>query len=71
MRWPSGLVGIRVGQEMVAGGFNQRKPSHRTVCVAVELIAAFDTVCHNTDMQDCKINTSVTYYPMAVMLPPW
>ena len=28
-------------------GFNQRKPPDRTVCVAVDLSAAFDTVCHN------------------------
>ena len=31
----------------VAVGFNQRKPPDRTVCVAVDLSAAFDTVCHN------------------------
>ena len=31
----------------VATGFNQRKPPHRTVCVAVDLKAAFDTVNHN------------------------
>ena len=31
----------------VATGFNQRKPPHRTVCVAVDLTAAFDTVDHN------------------------
>ena len=31
----------------VATGFNQRKPQHRTVCVAVDLTAAFDTVNHN------------------------
>ena len=29
----------------IAGGFNQRKPPDRTVCVAVDLSAAFDTVC--------------------------
>ena len=28
-------------------GFNQRKTPDRTVCVAVDLSAAFDTVCHN------------------------
>ena len=28
-------------------GFNQRKPPHRTVCVAVDLTEAFDTVNHN------------------------
>ena len=30
----------------IATGFNQRKPPHRTVCVAVDLTAAFDTVNH-------------------------
>ena len=29
-------------------GFNQRKPPHRTVCVAIDLTAAFDTVYHDT-----------------------
>ena len=29
-------------------GFNQRKPPHRTVCVAIALTAAFDTVSHAT-----------------------
>ena len=28
-------------------GFNQRKPPDHTVCVAVDLSAAFDTICHN------------------------
>ena len=31
----------------IATGFNQRKSPHRTVCVAVDLTAAFDTVNHN------------------------
>ena len=31
----------------IAMGFNQRKPPDRTICVAVNLSAAFDTVCHN------------------------
>ena len=31
----------------VATDFNQRKPPHRTVCVAVDLTTAFDTVNHN------------------------
>ena len=31
----------------VATGFNQRKPPHRTVCVAADLTAVFDTVNHN------------------------
>ena len=29
-------------------GFNQRKPPHRTVCVAIYITAAFDTVSHDT-----------------------
>ena len=29
-------------------GFNQRKPHYRTVCVAIDLTAAFDTVSHDT-----------------------
>ena len=40
----------------VAVGFNQRKPPDRTVCVAVHLSAAFDTVCHNSLLS--KINRS-------------
>ena len=28
-------------------GFNQRKPPHRTVCVAIDLTAAFHTVSHD------------------------
>ena len=31
----------------IATGFNQKKPPHWTVCVAVDLTAAFDTVSHN------------------------
>ena len=31
----------------IAMGFNQRKPPDRTICIAVDLSAAFDTVCHN------------------------
>ena len=40
----------------IAMGFNQRKPPDRTICVAVDLLAAFDTVCHNNLMS--KINRS-------------
>ena len=32
----------------IVTGFNQKKPPNRTVCVAVDLTAAFDTVSHNT-----------------------
>ena len=35
----------------VATGFNQMKPPHRIVCVAVDLTAAFDTVNHNVCYQ--------------------
>ena len=31
-------------------GFNQRKPPHHTVCVAIDLTAAFDTVSHDTQI---------------------
>ena len=31
----------------IAIGFNQRKPPHHTVCVAVDLTAEFDTINHN------------------------
>ena len=31
----------------IATGFNQRKPPHRTVCVAVDITAGFDTVNHS------------------------
>ena len=37
-------------------GFNQRKPPDRTVYVAVDLSAVFDTVCHNNLLS--KINRS-------------
>ena len=40
----------------IAVGFNQRKPPDRTVCMAVDLSAAFDTVCHNNLLS--KINRS-------------
>ena len=40
----------------IAMGFNQGKPPDRTVCVAVDLSAAFDTVCHNNLLS--KINKS-------------
>ena len=40
----------------IAMGFNQRKPPDRTICVAVDLSAVFDTVCHNNLLS--KINRS-------------
>ena len=40
----------------IAMGFNQRKTPDRTVCVTVDLSAAFDTVCHNKLLS--KINKS-------------
>ena len=41
---------------VIAVGFNQRKPTDQTVCEAVDLSAAFDTVCHNNLLS--KINRS-------------
>ena len=38
-------------------GFNQREPPDRTVCVTVDLSAAFDTVCYNKLLS--KINRSI------------
>ena len=40
----------------IAMGFNQRRPPDHTVCVAVDLSAAFDTVCHSKLLS--KINRS-------------
>ena len=40
----------------IAMGFNQREPPDRTICVAVDLSAAYDTVCHNDLLS--KINRS-------------
>ena len=34
----------------IAVGFNQRKPLDRTVCMAVYLSAAFDTVCNHNNL---------------------
>ena len=40
----------------VTMGFNQRKPPDQTICIAVDLLAAFDTVCRNNLLS--KINRS-------------
>ena len=40
----------------IAMGFNQRKPPDRTICIAVDLLSAFDTVYHNNRLS--KINRS-------------
>ena len=40
----------------IAMGFNQRKPPDQTICVAVDLSVAFNTVCHNNLLS--KINRS-------------
>ena len=37
-------------------GFNQRKPPDRTICVGVDLSAAFDTVCHNNLLSNINIS---------------
>ena len=39
-------------------GFNQRKPPHRTVCVDIDLTAAFDTVSHDIGLLISKITGS-------------
>ena len=41
----------------VATCFNQRKPTHRTICVAVDLTAAFDTVNHNVLLSNIARST--------------
>ena len=43
----------------VTVGFNKRKPPDRTVCVAVDLSASFDTVCHNNLLS--KINSTYNH----------
>ena len=47
----SALLQLTTDIEM---GFNQRKPPDRTVCVAVDLSAAFDSVCHNNMLSKIK-----------------
>ena len=51
-------------------GFNQRKPPHRTVCMAIDLTAAFDTVSHDTLISKI-VGSSLTarHHSMAVLLP--
>ena len=52
-----------------AMGFSQRKPPDRTICVAVYLSVAFDTVCYNNLLS--KINRSKLppgHNAMAIML---
>ena len=39
---------LNINTTDIATGFNQRKPPRRTVCVAIDLTAAFDTVSHDT-----------------------
>ena len=46
-------------------GFNQRKPPDRTVCVAVDLSAAFDTVCHN------KLLSRINRSPLSPATSRW
>ena len=41
---------------LIGMGFNQKNPPDRTVCVVVDLSAAFNTVCHNNLLS--KINRS-------------
>ena len=46
-------------------GFIQRKPPDRTVCVAVDLSAAFDTVCHN------KLLSNINRSPLPPATSRW
>ena len=58
MVYSTGIAPREFGQTTsdIAMGFNQRKPPDRTICVAVDLSAAFDTVSHNNLLS--KINIS-------------
>ena len=48
---------------------NQRKPPHRTVCVAIDLTDAFDTVSHDILISKiCRIVTAARLHSMAVLL---
>ena len=49
----------------IAMGFNQRKPPDRTVCVAVDLSAVFDTVCHN------KLLSNINRSPLPPATSRW
>ena len=51
----------------IATGFNQRKPPHCTVCVAVDLTATFDNQ-PQLIIKDCKINTAGGDQSIAVKL---
>ena len=52
----------------IATGFNKRKPPHRTVCIAVDMTAAFDSRPQRIVIKDCKINTAGGDLSMAVKL---
>ena len=53
-------------------GFNQRKPPHRTVFVAIDLTAAFDTVSHDTLISNIgsQLSPSLFNYYIADMPRP-
>ena len=52
----------------IAMGFNQRKPPGQTICVAVDLSAAFDTVRHNNLLSKINRSQFPGHSAMAVML---
>ena len=53
----------------IAMGLNQRKPPDRMICVAVDLSAAFDTVCHNNLLSKInRLQPPPGHSAMAVML---
>ena len=48
-------------------GFNQRKPPHRTVCVAIDLTAPFDTVSHDiliSKIAESSLPPAITQWPL-------
>ena len=55
-KWTLDHLGSATVNTDIAVGFNPRNSPDRTVCVAVDLSAAFDIVCHNNRLS--KINRS-------------
>ncbi len=48
----STITALHQLHDSIASGFNQKKPAHRTVVVALDLSKAFDMVDHNTLLAD-------------------
>ena len=49
--------------------FNQQTPPHRTMCVIIDLTAAFDTVSHDTLISKIVGSSLPPHHSMAVLLP--